>query len=112
MNSVNDVGKMVWTIRGSLLVFALGVASLLPLVGLATGLVTLGLWGLVRGYWKAWNPAQRYLDWGARLALCGILLSLLLGGLLVWGTGMSPVELVGGGGGSCCGGVSIPAVVE
>jgi len=65
-------------IKSSLAVFGFGLASLLPGIGLFLGLATLILWALTRRRQRDWNPAQRYLDWGAWLGLAGIVLTLLV----------------------------------
>jgi uncharacterized Tic20 family protein len=70
--------EQIRVIKSSLAVFGFGLASLLPGIGLFLGLVTLALWALTRRRQRDWNPAQRYLDWGARLGLAGIVLTLLV----------------------------------
>jgi hypothetical protein len=84
MNGVNELRETIRVVRGSLVVFGLGVASFVPVLGLLCALVALGLWIAARRWRAVWNPAQRYLDWGARLAVAAILFTVVVGGLLVW----------------------------
>lgn len=90
MNSVDEARETIRLIRGSLVVFGLGVASLVPVLGVLFALATLGLWAAIRRHRSVWNPAQRYLDWGARLAVLGILFTVVAGGLVIWANSGAP----------------------
>ena len=66
-------------IKGSLRCFRYGLASLVPLIGVA-----FATWAIIccmrvakeaRGQW---NPARPYLRWGVGLAVLGVLFSLCL----------------------------------
>jgi len=64
-------------IRRSLRIFGWGIVGLLPFIGLIPSAVALTLWARTAGRYREWNPAEKYLDWGARLAALGLLLSIL-----------------------------------
>jgi hypothetical protein len=66
-------------IRKSLTAFVCGLIGFLPIIGIVPGLFALSCWGSIRlRYPDEWNPASAYLDWGARLAVLGLLSSALL----------------------------------
>lgn len=56
--------------------FICGLFGLLPVLGLPFGIAALVQFVQVRRQTTDWNPAERYLDWGAILALIGFLLTL------------------------------------
>lgn len=95
MNSVDEARETIRMIRGSLVAFGLGVASLVPVLGMLFALATLGCWAVMRRHRGVWNPAQRYLDWGARLAVVGILFTVVAGGLLIWANIAAPADSSG-----------------
>jgi hypothetical protein len=59
-------------IRLSLVAFGTGLASLIPVIGLFPAVHALHCWWKVSRNYRDWNPAERHLNWGARLALIGI----------------------------------------
>lgn len=67
----------VAAIRRSLHGFIGGVIGFFPLIGLIPGFYALWCWASVRYRYRDWNPASVYLEWGAGLALWGLLNSLL-----------------------------------
>lgn len=70
----------VSAIRKSLTTFVCGLVGLVPILGIVPAGYAWVCWRQVRnGYGKKWNPAERYLKWGAFLAVLGLLLSLLVG---------------------------------
>lgn len=77
---------MIRLIRRSMAAFGLGLASLVPWLGLICAPVALGFWVATRRHRTMWNPARRYLSWGVRLALVGLILSLGLIWLQAWMT--------------------------
>jgi hypothetical protein len=69
----------ILVIRKSLTAFVCGLIGFLPSIGIVPGLFALSCWGSIRlRYPDDWNPASAYLDWGARLAVLGLLSSALL----------------------------------
>lgn len=71
-------------IERSLSCFRLGLVGLLPVIGIPWAMMALAQYGRVkRGRGAAWNPAQRYLFWGALCARMGLWPLLILGVLLV-----------------------------
>jgi hypothetical protein len=74
----------ITAIRRSLTAFVCGLIGFLPVIGLIPALVALFLWFRVRERFQgAWNPGARYLNWGAVLALLGILGTILVGTVAV-----------------------------
>ena len=65
------------TIRASLAVFVCGLVGLIPFLGLLPALYALVAYIRINARYHEWNPAARYLAWGGRLALLGVLISLL-----------------------------------
>ena len=64
----------ILVIRKSLTAFVCGLIGLLPLVGVAPAVYALLCWNRIRArYRDEWNPASAYADWGARLAMLGLL---------------------------------------
>lgn len=63
-------------IKKSMSAFICGLFGLLPVFGLPFGIAALVQFVQVRRQSTEWNPAERYLDWGAILALLGFLLTL------------------------------------
>ncbi len=63
-------------IQKSTSAFICGLFGLLPVLGLPFGIAALVQFVQVRRQTTDWNPAERYLDWGAILALIGFLLTL------------------------------------
>ncbi len=60
-------------IERSMRCFVLGLFSLLPVIGIPMALVSLSNYRRVkRGQGTQWNPAQRYLFWGALCARMGL----------------------------------------
>lgn len=71
-------------IASSLRIFALGLASLLPVVGFVPALLA-AVSGLRLGKQsrEEWNPASAYLSWGIALALLSIGINLLAGSIYI-----------------------------
>lgn len=69
----------ITAIRKSLATFACGIVGFLPIIGLLPAVYAILSWRRVTvQYGKEWNPASAYLSWGARLAVLGLLGSLLM----------------------------------
>ena len=69
----------IYVIRTSLTAFVCGLIGFLPLIGLLPGIYALLCWARIRfRYPGEWNPAAAYLSWGARLAVLGMLGSILI----------------------------------
>ena len=69
----------ITAIRKSLATFVCGIVGFLPIIGLLPAVYAIVSWRSVTvRYGKEWNPASAYLSWGARLAVLGLLGSLLL----------------------------------
>lgn len=70
-------------IRQSLAAFVCGIFGFLPFIGLVPGFYALACWARVHHrYRHEWNPAARYLSWGARLSLLGLMGSALIVGVI------------------------------
>jgi hypothetical protein len=73
-------------IAGSMRCFALGIFSLLPILGLPIAVLVLAMrWRIGRRARGFWNPAALYLHWGCQCASWGTALS----SLVAIGVGMS-----------------------
>lgn len=73
----------VRVIEGSLRCFRLGLASLVPVIGLA--FVVLALvewWSVQKAVGDEWNPVRGYLRWGKALAAFGLVMSLIATAIL------------------------------
>jgi hypothetical protein len=69
----------IGAIRRSMRGFVWGLFGFCPVIGVLPGLYALVCWARVRSsYRKEWNPATAYLNWGAALAVIGLLNSGLL----------------------------------
>lgn len=76
--------EKVQTIQRSLRCFFCGIIGILPGVGIPFAVVALGNWlFLLRRSKDNWNPAARYLHYGALAATLGILLTFLLAAVIV-----------------------------
>ena len=74
----------ITVIRRSLAIFALGILSLLPLIGLIPAIYALITSSQIRAnYQEPWNPASRYLKAGSLMARLGFFGSAILIFLLV-----------------------------
>lgn len=70
-------------INKSLRCFGLGLAGLVPVLGIPAGVLAMVIFRQVTMQKEeGWNPAQRYLLWGFCLGAVGLLISLLLSLLL------------------------------
>lgn len=77
MNKVRAIEK-------SLSCFRLGVASLLPLIGVFFAVIAIGRWQQARrAAGGEWNPGARLLRWGLALAGVGLLVSLVCWALVI-----------------------------
>lgn len=73
----------VQIIERSLRCFFCGLVGILPGIGLPFAVVALGDWlYLLRHKSSEWNPAERYVHYGAQSATAGLLLTLLLAAVL------------------------------
>jgi len=73
----------VQIIRRSLRCFFCGLVGILPGIGLPFAVVALGDWVfLLRHKTPEWNPAERYVHYGAQAAAAGLLLTLLLAAVI------------------------------
>jgi hypothetical protein len=73
----------ITAINKSLRVFTCGLLGFLPVIGLLPGLYALAVWvGVRRGFRGEWNPASRYLNWGAFFAAFGLASSVIIA--LAW----------------------------
>jgi hypothetical protein len=64
----------ITAIRKSLRAFGCGIIGFLPFAGVIPAIYALACWASVRsGFRGQWNPASDYLNWGAALALFGLL---------------------------------------
>jgi hypothetical protein len=70
-------------IRASLRGFVCGLFGLLPVLGLVPAIISLRCWWRVQIYYQDWNPARRYLNWGALLSALGLLITLMAGAGIV-----------------------------
>ena len=74
----------IQAINRSLRCFVFGLLALIPVLGLAMGVIA---WmhghAVMRGRGNQWNPAQRYLLWGRALGLAGAFGSSALFGMLL-----------------------------
>lgn len=70
-------------IEKSLRHFVFGILSLIPILGLPFAVLVLVLAPKWASDPKKWNPARRYLVYGKILALFGILITLIIGGLII-----------------------------
>ena len=69
----------ITVINKSLATFVCGIVGFLPVVGLLPAVYAVLNWRRVTvQYGKEWNPASAYLSWGARLAVLGLLGSVLV----------------------------------
>ena len=69
----------ILVIRKSLTAFVCGLIGFLPVIGLVPGIYALVCWARIRiRYPNEWNPADAYLNWGARLSVLGMLGSALI----------------------------------
>ena len=83
---MKEPAARIHLIEESLRCFMLGWLSLIPVLGLAPGVLAIRLHFLVwAGEDGGWNPAKRYLLAGLCLAWCGIAISIaaLAVGLLI-----------------------------
>ena len=75
-------------IEKSLSAFVNGIFGFIPVLGCVPAIYALVCWREVQNqYGKEWNPAARYLSWGARLGAFGLLgtaLIALLAALTFW----------------------------
>jgi hypothetical protein len=70
-----------------------GVVGLVPLFGLVPALYAIHCWQQVRAWERSeWNPAARYLSWGARCAFLGVLITLSLVLLLLWSLSLNLLQ--------------------
>lgn len=67
----------ITAMRVSLAGFVCGLVGLLPVAGMLPAVHALRNWRRVRRHYPGWNPASRYLEWGALLGLLGLLISVL-----------------------------------
>lgn len=80
----------ITVIKKSLSAFVCGIIGYFPLIGLAPALYALHCWSDVRHHYRDWNPARRYLTWGAVLGGLGLLNSILT----LFAIGMALVDFV------------------
>lgn len=72
MNPPPPMGK-IEMIERSMRCFAFGLAALIPVLGIPFAIVSLNQFHRVkRSQTAMWNPAQRYLFWGAMCARAGL----------------------------------------
>ena len=67
----------VTVIRQSLSVFVCGIASLLPLIGIVPAVCALLRAAQIHRGYHEFNPAAAYAQWGARLAMLGMSVTIL-----------------------------------
>lgn len=65
-------------IRTSLTAFVCGLIGLLPVIGVPFGVAAIVIFIRARRRKSTeWNPAEHYIDWGARFGLLGLVLTLI-----------------------------------
>jgi len=76
MNATPPPELRVELTERSLRCFTFGLLSLIPVVGLPmAGLALVQKWSIQRRAAGMWNPAERYMRWGAIFATWGAILS-------------------------------------
>jgi len=72
-------------IKRSLRCFTFGLLGLLPGIGLSFSILSISdFFEVIRRKGSDWNPADRYLRWGATCAAAGLLLNFALGAVLAY----------------------------
>lgn len=74
----------VQIIERSMNCFRCGLVGILPGIGLPFAIVSLGdCLNVMLRKGSNWNPAERYLRWGAASAAAGLMITMLLAGILM-----------------------------